>query len=200
MRISQPFRHLALTLSAVCLCFPLAAAHAQDEDPNALKALGLLNEGPPRPIATITLSGLENSLDDIAWMFDEADRPDMVEVINSFLADKAGNLKGVDRTRPMGIMLFLQESLPPRPIPVAYIPVDNISDLIKTLDLGPLKPKKVEGTENRYELGGGRRSQHVLVRDGYLYMSRNEDYATREDLPIPADFTPPHTSKYDFEV
>lgn len=175
---------------------------AQDKpaDEPTTDPLGLFGDGPPRPFATVTLASVEGSLADIAWVFGVAERPDMMELLEKVLKDNVRDLKGLDRTRPAGVMVFMQPSLPPRPVPVAYIPVSDLNDLLKTMDLGPLKTQKVEGTENRYELVGRRNTQHIIVREGYLYISQNEDYATNEDLPIPADFAPPLASKYDIAV
>ncbi|MEZ5940712.1 MAG: hypothetical protein R3C18_04925 [Planctomycetaceae bacterium] len=199
--ITRILKPVALWGLALSLLFTISSrAFAQgdaEETPNLGEALGLEADGPPRPILTVTLRAVEGSLEDIAWMFSVAERSDMMELVEGFLDNNVGNLKGLDRTRPAGVMLFLQPSLPPRPVPVAYIPVSNLNDLMKTMELGPLKPQKVEGTENRYELTGRRQKQHIIYRDDYLYISQSEEYATREDLPIPADFTPPMTSKYD---
>ncbi|MCA9080243.1 MAG: hypothetical protein KDA58_06765 [Planctomycetaceae bacterium] len=194
-RVESLPRLLMFLLGLLC-CNSMIA----QEEVDPLEALGILDSEPPKPVITVTLSGVENSLKDIAWMFDEADRPDMVDFLNGILADRAGDLKGLDRTKPAGVMVFLEAAFPPRPVPVAYLPVANIDDFVKTMDLGPLKLKKVEGSEDRYEMTGRRRSQHALYRDGYLYLSRNEDMAMREDLPVPADFAPPVTSKYDLAV
>lgn len=182
---------------AVVLCGLSATGLSQQGNAPLADPLGLGLNGPPRPLLTITMSGVERGLEDIAWMFKIAERPDMVDYLEDLIRDQARDLKGLDRTRPMGAMIFLQTSLPPRPVPVVYVPVADVNEMLKTLDLGPLKTRKVEGTENKFELVGRRMSQFLVLRDGYLFISQNEEFAESDELPIPANFAPPLTTKYD---
>ena len=86
----------------------------------------------PRPVLIVNLSSIERSLHDIARMFEISGRPDLIEVIDQFLGDKANGLKGIDHTRPVGYMIFLEPNLPPRPRMVMYIPVENEDEMIQT--------------------------------------------------------------------
>lgn len=151
------------------------------------------------PIGMVTVRNLDQSLANIGTVFEAAGRTDMTDMINTFLEDKAGNLEGIDRTRPFGIMIFLDDSLPPQPTPVAYIPIDDLEAFERTASLGPLKPEKVEGSEDRYKLGGGRRNMSMLIEHDYAFATRNE-YILEDGMPDPLDYVSGFASRYDASV
>lgn len=145
-----------------------------------------VEEPPPRPLLVVHVAALDRVLERLQDNLQDVDRDDVGEALDEFLEGNAGGLKGLDRAQPFGVALFLPDTLPPRPIPVVYAPVSDFGDLIKTLELGPVKVKrKVDepGTAGgtaageRYTLTmqrGGTRE--VVVRDGYAFLSRNEEF------------------------
>ncbi|MEW4487887.1 hypothetical protein AB1L42_07370 [Thalassoglobus sp. JC818] len=155
--------------------------------------------GPRLPFAMVTIRSLDQSLVNIGEMFEASGRPDMTEMIEEFLTDRAGNLDGIDRTRPVGVMFFLDDSLPPRPTPVAYIPIDDLDAFVKTAALGPLKPERVEGEEGRFKLGGGRRALNMVIQDDYAFATPNE-YLLEDEMPHPLDHVSGFASRYDASV
>ena len=152
--------------------------------------------GPRLPIGMFTVRSLDQSLTNIGTVFEAAGRDDMTDMINTFLQDRAGNLEGIDRTRPFGVMFFLDDSLPPQPTPVAYIPVEDLKAFERTAALGPLKPEKVEGSEDRYKLGGGRRGMSMLIEHDYAFATPNE-YILDNGMPDPLDFVSGFAARYD---
>ena len=154
----------------------------------------------PKPILIINQGSIERVLTEVGSMFEVAGRPDMNEVIAGFLGNQLGDLKGIDRTRPIGTMVFLTNDLPPRPAPMFFLPVDNLDDLLKTAELGPIKPKRVEGSDNRFEFSGRRRgAMHGLVQDDYAFITRNESLLDAE-LPDPKQLTAGLAAKYDLSL
>lgn len=156
--------------------------------------------GPLRPLVVFSVSGVEESLEDLRAMFATAGREDMMELFEGFLASNLRDLKGFDREKPIGFMLFLDASqLPPRPVPVGCVPVDDINELIKLVELGPITPKKREGTDNRYELVGNRRTLHALIQDGYALVTRSETLLD-DGVMSPAEAFAPVSGRYDAGV
>ena len=51
-------------------------------------------------------------LGDVNYMFKTIGRGDLMEVINGFLGN-AGNLKGLDRKKSLGLMLYFKPGLTP---------------------------------------------------------------------------------------
>ena len=151
------------------------------------------------PVIMLSMTSMDRSLDFIRGAFESVERSDMVDVMEGFMS-RAGDLKGFDRTKPVGMALFLPSTLPPQPIPVVYVPVENMDDLIETMQLGPVRiEKKEEAGEGRYELTGGRGTRHIAVRDGYAFISRNEEFLDT-DVSLISRLIPQTASQYDLSV
>ncbi len=189
----RAFMFLAILLIASSSRFSQNEVLAQDEKP-LLDIEAQL--AAPSPIIVQNFASIDRAMTDIGALFEVSGREDMMDVIEEFLG-KANNLEGVDRTLPLGVMLFLDtEVLPPTPFPVFYLPVTDIQALAKTADLGPLKLKPVEGQKDRYELGSGRRLMKMIVGSEYAFISRNEAILDKE-LPDPRELTAGLTARYD---
>ncbi|MBT5017635.1 MAG: hypothetical protein HON04_02700, partial [Planctomicrobium sp.] len=176
------------------LLFALTSVNlfAQDEPEEEL--------GPRLPFAAVAVRNIDQSLSNIAAMFDASGRSDMTDMIEGFLEDRAGNLDGVDRTKPFGFMYFLSDGLPPQPTQVAFIPVSDIDAFVRTASLGPAKPEKVEGKENVYKFPFGRRNRgiNMVIENGYAFAASDEEILI--DLPDPAQIVRGMTSRYDVSV
>ncbi|WP_437185380.1 hypothetical protein SH668x_002483 [Planctomicrobium sp. SH668] len=150
------------------------------------------------PVVIFNIASAERSLKDISNMFEYAGRPDMIEFVNTILQDHVRDLAGLDRTRPMGYMLFLEPSLPPRPRMVLYFPVADEAELVETLRKGPAPITEVE--EHRYEIANpGQRSPTPLVfQDDFAYMFPNgETFLNEGLLPNPQTIASDLTQRYD---
>ncbi len=184
-----------LMLLATLLLLPASLAFAQND-------LEEEDFGPRLPFAVVTVRNIDQSLSNIGKMFEVSGREDMMEMIEGFLNDKAGNLDGIDRTKPFGVMFFLSDSLPPQPFPMAYIPVGDIDAFVKTASLGPAKPEKIEGKEGSYKFPfGGRRNRglNMVIRDGYAFVTPNETIL-EDELPDPEKLVGGMASRYDVSV
>jgi hypothetical protein len=156
---------------------------------------------PPRPIALFAIASIERSLTDIGRMFEVSGRPDMTEVLNGFLGKRAGDLKGFDRTRPMGCMIFLEYDLPPRPRMVMYLPVSQEEDLLATLRLGPAPITKVAEHDYEIENRRGRGKIPLRFRGSYAYLLPNGDtFLEGYDIPEPEPLVARLTDRYDAAI
>lgn len=180
-----------------------------------LVVVGFLSVGAPRgwtqekpdetplttgnPIAVITFASVERFLVDIDWTFETAGRPELTDFVAGQLG-KVGDLKGMDLKKPFGVMLFLRPGLPPRPVPVAFIPITDIDDLMKTVGLGPAKLTRMEGKDNRFELKGRRRNGVAIVQDGYALFTNDETFFDEQIVPNPAPIIEAFATRYDFSV
>jgi hypothetical protein len=154
---------------------------------------------PPKPILIINVASAERALNELSTVFEMAGRPDINDVIAGFVGGPAGDLKGLDRTLPIGMMFFLDDSLPPRPAPVGYIPVDNLQDLIKTMELGPVTARKLD--EGRYELSPRRGNPiHVSMQHGYAFIASGSGALVDRDLPDPRKVTGVLSSRFDLSI
>ena len=151
-----------------------------------------------RPLLVLNVAGVERVLSDMDFLFESAERPELSDVVAGLLG-RIGDLEGLDRSRPLGVMLFLKSSLPPRPVPVGFVPVKDIGALLKTIERGPVTTKKLEGADERYQITGPRRTLHVRVAHGYAFVAQSDDVLNRE-LPDPAEANKGLTTRYDMAV
>lgn len=192
----NPFRWL-LFLSLCCLFLGTQVCLAQEQgtSPPATETPELV------PVLIFNIAGTERSLNDISNMFQIAGRPDMMDVIQGFLGGKAGDLAGLDRKRPLGYMLFLEPSLPPRPRMVFYLPVTNEDELITTLRLGP--SPITETGEHTYEIENrGRRGKTPLIiqKDYAFILPTGQGFLKGETFPDPQAICSPLAARYDLSM
>lgn len=149
------------------------------------------------PVAVVNVAGVERILDDVDYLFGSVDRSDMTDVVKGLLGN-VGDLNGLERGKPFGVMVFLQPGVVPTPTPVGYLPVKDAAALARTVELGPnLKAKKV--AEDRYELIGPRQTFFVRMIGEYAYVAAEADLLDRE-FPDPAIEFASLTTRYDIAL
>lgn len=153
------------------------------------------DEPPPIPFAVINAASVERVLTEVQYVFDVAERPELMEMIEGLLST-IKDLEGVDRTKPFGAMFFLDAGLPPTPFPVMYVPVADEQALIDTLTFGDNRWKKSGTDETRYAQIG-RPNMHLKFADGYAFLCRRGDWVLDEILPDPVSYNEVLTGRYD---
>lgn len=147
------------------------------------------------PIAVVNVASAKRLLQEVEATFKHAGKPQIYDVLKSFLGN-VDDLKGMDREKPFGVMLFLGSGLPPSIAPVGYVPVKNIRELLKSLANGPFTSKKIAGKQGRYELIGRNGSLYLAVVAGYAYVSDKLENLD-QDFPDPAKVTASLSTRYD---
>src|SRR5436190_20476323 len=180
-------RRILLAVFAVVgfAVFPLVA---QAQAPAAAAA------APPVPFAVLNIASVERLLKDTEFMFRSINRPDVYEFAMQILAGQANDLKGVDRTKPVGVMMFLEPGFPPKPMPVMYMPASSADEFIKTAALGRMNFDKI--SENKYEvkMPRGQGKQIALFKDGLMYLTPSE-ILIEDKLPDPIKLSETLTSR-----
>ncbi|MGH7129306.1 MAG: hypothetical protein ACREIV_12110, partial [Planctomycetaceae bacterium] len=161
--------------------------------------------GPPVPLVVVNVASADRLLGEVTYMFEAAGREDMNDLVTGLLGN-LGDLKGLDRTRPLGVMLFLEPGFPPQPQPVGFIPVKDIDDLLETLSIGPLRAEAVVGEDGRYQLvpkNNPRPGREMLavLRGDYLFVTNTEgELLLDAELPNPVEVTQSLVNRYDAAV
>ncbi|MED5399502.1 MAG: hypothetical protein VX669_03890, partial [Planctomycetota bacterium] len=90
---------------------------------------------------------------------------------------------------------------PPTPIPVMYVPVDDITKVAELIGGGgTTRLKPVDGEPDRFELIGGRRGpQHVVLRGGYAFINRSAENLDQKFLD-PVKLTSGLSARHDLAV
>lgn len=182
------FKRVTFTLSFLALCtFALAqsntdAPRKQQIDWN-------------KPIAVASIASIDRVLDDIDYMFATIDKPEYPAMIKGFLAQYR-NLEGIDKTRPLGVFVFLKEGISPQPEIVGYIPIKDLDALKQTLEEVGLFLNPVEDKENRYTLALPAFSLHLKLAHDYAFVQIKSEALDR-DFYNPDEFTSALAEKYD---
>tara|TARA_R110002095_G_C4251587_1_gene240205 strand:+ start:4878 stop:6497 length:1620 start_codon:yes stop_codon:yes gene_type:complete len=148
-----------------------------------------------QPIAVAAIAGVDRVLEDIEYLFETVQKPEYPAMIKGFLAQYR-NLEGLDKTKPLGVFVFLNEGISPQPTVVGFVPVKNLDELTQTLgevgfDLAP-----VEGKENRYTLALPSFSLHLKMAHGYAFIQITSEALDRE-FYNPDDYTSALAKEYD---
>lgn len=175
----------SLLLLAILAAPGLPAAFAQETDEKPVAS----------PFVVVNIAGVERWQENVRYVFKAIERGDVSNTADGLLS-RVNDLKGIDRSKPFGLMVYLNGL---NPTLVGFLPVSNVDDLQKTLSLGPVTAKKVEGKDDRYELTGGRRTLYVRFKNGFGFVADNSDVVERE-FPDPAVVTRSLTARYDLAV
>jgi hypothetical protein len=184
----QPILLRTLTLFLTLL----GTAYAQEPAGDAAEDAPFA--GPP--VAVANVASVERVLEDIDYLFGSVERKDMSDVVSGLLGN-LGDLKGLDRGKPFGVMVFLKPGIVPQPLPIGYFPVTDVGALTRTLELGPVTTKKI--AEDRYEIIGQRRTLYARTIGEYAFVSA-EDEALDRDFPNPIESFAALTTRYDVAV
>lgn len=160
----------------------------------AVAADGAKDE-PAVPIAVVNVAGVERVLDDVDGLFAAADRPDLAALLRGLLG-VVGDLKGLDRTRPLGVMIVLPRERWAPPTAVGYLPVTEMDDLLRTVAVGSITTRPVEGQAGRYEIITPGRTLQLRAEGRYAFVGLNAK-AVEQRLPDPEMVARPLTSRYD---
>lgn len=152
------------------------------------------------PFVVFSVASVDRTLTDIAWMFESVNRKDMLDVLGGLLG-QAGDLKGIDRTKPFGQVVFLRtDALPPRPAFVFFAPIENLDDLLKTIARAPVAPQPVSGRNDQYDIYSPDLNRSVAtlrVKGHYAYAVPNEFADILDVLPDMQKLSDQLAARYD---
>ena len=152
-----------------------------------------------KPVIVFNLASLNRVFDHAKFLFTDIERPELMDFLNAQLAN-VRDLKGVDRNRPGGLMIFLAEGLIPTPIPVAFVPISDINEFQQTLATTPLKLKRASEGEDRYEITQpSGQIQAVRLMHDYAFIAQSQEQLDREFVN-PAEFNQSLSNRYDLAV
>lgn len=145
------------------------------------------------PLAVFCVAGVERWLGNADYLFEAVKREELSDFVGGQMS-KLNDLKGIDKDKPFGMLVFLRPGLIPQPYPVSFVPVKNLSDLIGTVSNGPFKVKKIDDTH--YDLVMDNNTIHALLVGDYAWLASEVDQLDFE-FPNPADFTKRLSARYD---
>ncbi|WP_417386703.1 hypothetical protein [Gimesia sp.] len=148
-----------------------------------------------KPIAVASIASIDRVLDDIDYTFATINKPEYPAMIKGFLAQYR-NLEGLDKTKPLGAFVFLNEGISPQPVVVGFIPVKSLDELTQTLGEVGFLLNPVEGKEDRYTLALPMFTLHLKMAHGYAFLHIKSE-ALEKDFYNPDEFTSALAKEYD---
>ncbi|MEK6257468.1 MAG: hypothetical protein AABP62_02515 [Planctomycetota bacterium] len=192
-------RHTArfvLTTALVWSCLAtggLSSVRAEDDGSNEIDY----------PLVLINSASVQRLRDSAGFMFQTAQQQKKVDGLDPWMESTLKDLKGIDRTRPFGMMLYLSPSLIGAPVGISYIPVTNLDEALTTLAYGAGTITPVDGKSGRHEIAYGERFKiRTLHRGGYIFLvgpDGSEDALDR-NFPDPVKLTARLSSQYDIAI
>lgn len=181
-------RCVRATLVACCAVALLCSAAL-----NTLSAQEKKATAKGQPFLVFSVASFERLMEDADFMFAAAGRPELSDLVGGALSN-VRDLKGLNRDSAAGLLLFLDGLTP---VPIGFVPVKDIDEMMKTVAIGPVTTNKLE--EGLYEIRGPNQSLFAKVGGDYAFVARNRDHLER-DLSNPTDYTRRLAANYDVAV
>lgn len=155
------------------------------------------------PLVLINSASVQRLRDNAGFMFQAAQQQNKVDGLDPWMESTLKDLKGIDRTKPFGMMLYLAPGLVGAPVGISYIPVTNLDDALTTLAYGSGTITPVEGKSGRHQIAYGERFKiRTMHRGDYLFLvgpDGSEDALDR-NFPDPTKLSSRLSSQYDIAI
>ncbi|QDU38351.1 hypothetical protein Mal4_26780 [Maioricimonas rarisocia] len=156
-------RTFALLVFAVASAMAATAVRADDADSTT----------PDMPLAVATVRSIDGLVADIEAVTEHIGRPGFGQIVRGFLVG-VNDLKGIDRSRPIGMMLFAPTDPDSEPRPMLFIPVSSIEEVQQTLAGLGIAQLTAADSPDSYTLTIDRKDLPVRVHAGYAYIVEDE--------------------------
>ncbi|MBX3441278.1 MAG: hypothetical protein KF774_02640 [Planctomyces sp.] len=147
------------------------------------------------PLAVAAIASIDAVLDDVDYLFDASGHPQYAQFVRGLVAN-LNELKGIDRGRPLGVMVFFPQTLGADPDAAVFIPVADIEQLKSTARLGNVISLEDDAQPGRLVLKTPEKSIPVRLEHGYAFLSEKPDVLLRT-LPDPSSVMGDLLSRYD---
>ncbi|MBL8815472.1 MAG: hypothetical protein JNL58_05545 [Planctomyces sp.] len=162
----------------------------------------LIQEG-TRPLATVTFASANRFVDEAKYIFEASGNPDSFKLVEELLDSRLNGLKGFNRDKPFGIMVYLPVAIPPLPEFIAFVPVDSVEDAQKLIEQAPVVIRKDTTEEGRYEIIGPNRTIPMMMRGGYAFIPLGDNPSPTildRELPEPDQLVASQARQFDVSM
>ena len=174
-------------LAALFYSVPVNAQEADQKKENQEKKSQSVEALLPKPVIVVNVASVERVLQDIDFIFELAERPEIAEIASASLAN-VNDLDGFDLNRNLGFELYLKTGLLPQPVFIPYFPVKKVSSFLDTFaTFFPRRDpeERFPQEEGFYAIEVGNRVFFLLMRDDYAHVfqrSRLSQLPDEEEL------------------
>ena len=152
------------------------------------------------PLIVVNAASIQRLRDNAGEMFESADRADMIERVEQWMAGTLKDAKGIDRSKPFGMMFYMSTSNLFSVTPISYLPVTNLKEALQTLTAESATLVPVEGDQDRNDIQISDNIRiRTLYRNGYLFVvgPPGDETAFDRNFPEPENMVTRLSSQYD---
>jgi hypothetical protein len=150
------------------------------------------------PVVVFSAASVDRFLAELDYVFQSAEQQEPVDKIHGFLLN-LNNLKGIDRGRPIGAMLYVPTDGGKDPDVIGFIPISSINDLQATLRISNQVSLEQGSALDRWELRGGENTLHLRLVGDYGFVAK-ESGLLNGSLPDVVALTGDLAKRYDASI
>lgn len=154
-----------------------------------------------QPAVVAYLSSIDGVLDDMEYVLESGNQPELFQMVKGFLTN-LNDLKGIDRTLPIGVMAYVPlnlEQVTREPEVIGFLPFNNVEELRKTFHLSNLISLEPTAQPDRFELKTTEKTLYVKLDQGYAFLADKSSLLDAA-LVVPSTLTEVLGSQYDVVV
>lgn len=183
--VSYPFDRTKRMTNATTAAAMLAAIGLFSLQPSpAVADADSAGGRPTRPLVVLNAAGVDRLLQNADALCKLGQRPDLSLALRAAVSLPTAGLKGVDRSRPFGMMLVIDAGEVPEPVAVYYVPVAK-SDVFLAMLKGAGATVEKQAGERTCQVTFHGSRWAVALRNGYAFFA-SKSKSLRHDFGDPA--------------
>ncbi len=135
------------------------------------------------PFAVIAVASLNRMLEDADALAEAVGQPNYAKFLRGFLSGM-NDLRGFDRDRPLGSLMYFQPDDPDEVMPTFFFPTTDIEELLKTVRFGDSLRLKRDMTTGELTLQTEDDKLPVLIEHGYAFLSKERSVLDSEQTTL----------------
>ncbi|MCA9024429.1 MAG: hypothetical protein KDA86_04375 [Planctomycetaceae bacterium] len=126
------------------------------------------------PFAVVAISSVDRFLEDLDALAESIGQPNYAKFIRGFLSGM-NDLRGIDRDRPLGSLMYFQSDDADKVRPVFFFPTTDLDELFKTIRFGESLRLKRDKSTDELILQTEHDVLPVVIRHDFVFLGKKQD-------------------------